>query len=118
MGLCLFCSSVPLNLFSTDRDRQCTIDHHPSFPALHESGTAGCELCKLLLHAIQKQTEDGEHDRVWGPCSETGSVTLASTKFDGQLVQIDYKQVGSLRGKLVPPEWCRTRPSGYCRRCG
>jgi hypothetical protein len=107
MGLCLFCSSIPLKLFSTDRKKQCTIDHHPSFSALQESGAAGCQLCKLFLHAIDKQTEDEEHDRVFGPLSETGSVTVRSTKFDEQHVQIAYKQAGKFRGKLVPPEWGR-----------
>ena len=113
MGFCTFCSSIPLKFFSTDRDKQCTIDHHPSFAALQASGTAGCELCKLLVNSIQKQTEDRERDRGFGPCSETGSVTLASTKFDAQLVQINYRQAGSLRGRLVPPEWCRTYPLEY-----
>ncbi len=110
MGLCSFCSSIPLKLFSWDRDKQCTVDHHLSFTDLQASGTAGCELCKLLVHAIQKQTEDGEYARSWGPCSETGSVTLSSTRFDEQHVQINYKQAGRLRGQLVPPEWCRDPP--------
>jgi hypothetical protein len=112
MGLCTFCSSIPLKLFSTDREKQCTIEHHPSYLALQTSGAAGCELCKLLLHAIQKQTEDGEHDRVFGPWAADGSVTIRSTKFDGQHVQINYRQAGTFRGRIMPAEWCRT-PSEY-----
>lgn len=115
MALCTFCSSLPPKLFSTARDKQCTIDHHPSFPALQASG---CELCKLLVHAIQKQTEDGEDDRVSGPCSETGSITVRSTKFDEQHVQIQHKQAGRFRGKLVPLDWCRNPPLKYCTGYG
>lgn len=107
MGLCSLCSCIPLKLFSSARDKQCTIDHHPSLPNLQASSTAGCELCSLLVHAIQKQTEDGKCDRAFGPCSESGSVTVMSTKFDSQHVQIDHKQAGRFRGKLVPPEWCK-----------
>ena len=107
MGLCTFCSSFPLKLFSTRRDKQCTLDHHPSFPALQASGTAGCDLCKLFVHAVEKQTEDGEQDRVFGRYSETGSVTVRSTKFDEQHVQIDHTQAGRFRGKIMPPDWCR-----------
>ncbi|KAL9127526.1 MAG: hypothetical protein Q9217_003614 [Psora testacea] len=111
MGLCTFCSSIPLKLFSTHRDKQCAIKHQPSFPALQASGSAGCELCKLFLHAIQKQMEDGENDRVFGPWSKTGSVTLSSTKFDGQGVDIEYRTAGKFRGRLVPPEWSGPNPS-------
>lgn len=107
MGLCTFCASIPLKLFSTDRDKQCTIEHCPSFAALQESGAAGCEFCQLLLHACKTQSGDGAHARLSELCSRKGSVTLASTKFDGQLVQIDYKEVGGLRGRVAPPEWCR-----------
>ena len=107
MSLCSLCSSLPLKLFSTDRDKQCTVDHQPSFSALQRSGAAGCELCQLFLHAIQKQKDDGEHDRVFGHWAEAGSVTVRSTKFDEQHVQIGYKQVGKFRGKLVPAGWSK-----------
>ena len=42
-----------------------------------------------------------------GPRPETGSVTVSSTKFDGQTVDIEYKHAGSFRGRIVPPEFCR-----------
>lgn len=113
MGLCIFCSSIPLKLFSTARDKQCTIDHHPSIPDLQASSTAGCELCKLLVHAIKNQTEGGEYDHAFGPWSTTGSITVRSTKFDSQHVQIDHRQAGRFRGKLVPPEWCKDPTSEY-----
>lgn len=86
-------------------------DKLPSFlSSLQASGTGGCQLCKLILHATQKQKEDGGLERVLGPCSETGSLTIRSTRFDEQIVQIDFKEAGKLRGRLVPPEWCRNSP--------
>jgi len=113
MGLCTFCSSIPLKLFSTDRDKQCTIEHHSSYPKLQASGAAGCELCKLLLDAIQKQAKIGEQDRMYGPwAAEDGKVTVSSTKFDLQHVQFDYRKAGSFRGRIMPAEWRRT-PSSY-----
>jgi hypothetical protein len=110
MELCNYCSSLPLKLFSTARNKQCTIDHYSSFPALEESGAAGCELCKLFLHAVQKQTEDGEHDRVWGRWAADGKVTVSSTKFDGQQLQVNYRQAGTFRGRPVPADWRKAHP--------
>jgi hypothetical protein len=106
MVLCSLCSSIPLKLFSTDRDKQCTIEHHTSFPDLQASGAAGCELCKLFLHGIRKQSENGNQELAFGPWSEEGSVTVSSTKFDEQHVRIDHKQAGKFRGKLIPSDWC------------
>ena len=106
MAFCAFCSSIPLKFFSSAREKQCTITHHPSFSALQVSGLAGCELCKLLLHAVQKRKEDGKSDGVRGLWSETGSVRVSSTTFDEQLVWIDDKEAGRFRGKVEPPGWC------------
>jgi hypothetical protein len=108
MPLCSFCSSIPLDLFSFQSDKQCTVAHHPSVPVLQASALAGCQFCNLCLHAIQQQIKDGEYD------DKTGAVTLASTKFDGQRVQIDYRHMGNLRGRILPSEWCRPRLSYYC----
>ena len=105
MVLCSFCSSIPLKLFSTARNTQCTIQHHNSFQDLQESGAAGCEVCNLLLNSIQKQTDDGENDRVFGGWPKDGSVTVCSTKFDKQLINIGHKQAGSFRGNNIPTGW-------------
>lgn len=106
MPLCSFCRSIPPKLFSSDRDKQCTIEHHPSYLALKESGAAGCEFCNLLLHAIQKCSEDPDSKKgLFSTWSETEAVTLRSTKFGAQNVQIGYKDVGAFRGRPVPPEW-------------
>ncbi|MCJ1246474.1 hypothetical protein MMC30_003682 [Trapelia coarctata] len=105
MSLCPPCLSIPPNLFSSDRDKQCTIEHHPSFLALKESGAAGCEFCNLLLHAIQKRAEDPAFKGYIPAWSEAEAVTVRSTKFGEQKVAVGHKDVGAFRGRAVPSEW-------------
>jgi len=105
MSLYSFCRSSPPKLFSSDRDKQCTIELHPSYLALKQSGAAGCEFCDLFLRAIQKRSEDPAYKGYIPAWSETEAVTMRSTKFGEQKVAIGHKEVGAFRGRVVPPEW-------------
>lgn len=58
MPLCTHCMSLPLNLFLSSRNTQCTIPHQPSFLTLRASAISGYEMCKLLIHAIKKAAKD------------------------------------------------------------
>ncbi len=105
MTLCFFCLSLPPKLFSYKSNDQCIIDHHSSYLSLQESGKGECELCNLLLHAIQKRFEDSNYEGHIPSWSTTEAITVRSTKFISQVISIGHKEVGAFRGRLVPPEW-------------
>ena len=83
-----------------------TCKHHPQ-PAV------SCANYLFTQFFKKKQTKDGEHDRAFGSWSKPGSITVRSTKFDSQHVQIDHRQAGRFRGKLVPSEWYKDPTPEY-----
>ncbi|KAK0712918.1 heterokaryon incompatibility protein-domain-containing protein [Lasiosphaeria miniovina] len=106
MGFCEYCAKIPSKLFSFRRDEQCTYDHQPSLSALQDSATAGCNGCRLVLHAIA--SSGSEHAgkyvlaRTWSPDEQ---VRLSSTKFGWQVVRVGWKEAGHFRTFAVPAEW-------------
>ena len=104
MVLCSYCAALPYNLFHWYRNTQCTIKRHPSYPSLQKSGKDGCEFCQLMLESIKR----GRIESEWNIPAIKGEIAIRSTKFDAQVIMLDYSDIGSLRAKYVPDDWCKS----------
>ncbi|KAI5456044.1 heterokaryon incompatibility protein-domain-containing protein [Mariannaea sp. PMI_226] len=118
MALCEYCRNIPAKLFSFRRNDQCDYDHHPSLNALKGSATAaGCQGCRLFLHAIESSTAQhaGKYAlaKTW---SVDEPVRLSSTKFGWQMVRVGWKEAGHFRTFDVPSDWRGESPPGFTER--
>ncbi|KAH8585653.1 heterokaryon incompatibility protein-domain-containing protein [Bisporella sp. PMI_857] len=107
MSLCSYCSTIPMNLFSSGRKEQCHHDHQPSYNALEASALSGCSICKFLLQAISAYTGPYAHKPLNQKPSwkEDVPVTLYSTKFNRQTVSFAGREAGTFRGGWIPDGW-------------
>ncbi|KAM3088783.1 hypothetical protein ACMFMG_000412 [Clarireedia jacksonii] len=107
MSMCSYCSTIPMNLFSSGRKEQCHHDHQPSYNALEASALLGCPMCKFLLQAISVYTGPYAHKPFNQKASwkEDIPVTLYSTKFNRQTVNFAGTEAGVFRGGWIPDDW-------------
>ena len=103
MSLCSYCSTIPVNLFSSGRKEQCHHDHQPNYNALRDSATAGCPFCKFMFHAISVLGPFAQKPHPW---KEDQMTVLYSTKFNSQSVNFWGHRAAEMRGGWIPDEWC------------
>ncbi|KAJ4186743.1 hypothetical protein NW755_007475 [Fusarium falciforme] len=107
MTLCSLCKTIPPKFFSSARNDQCTVEHHPNLVALEKSVEAGCRMCAIVYNAIQRRVKDGKiYSTMDGkPVDLSQQINLRSTKFGAQSVCLGWADVGSMRGIEVPHDW-------------
>ncbi|CAG8957190.1 hypothetical protein HYFRA_00009391 [Hymenoscyphus fraxineus] len=107
MALCSYCSTIPMNLFSSGRKEQCHHDHQPSYNALNASALNGCSMCEFLVRAMSVYT--GPYAHKWpdqkASWKEDVPVTLYSTKFTQQRIFLKGREAGTFRGGWIPDDW-------------
>ncbi|KAF5374186.1 hypothetical protein D9758_004599 [Tetrapyrgos nigripes] len=97
-ALCSRCRRLTPQLVSEVKHEQCSFQHHSTYDALEESARNGCELCSMFVFAISRRPER----YVW---KRSDSVTISSTKFGYQTVDLAHLPAGRIRGKLMPAGW-------------
>ncbi|KAM0431385.1 hypothetical protein ACHAPT_005362 [Fusarium lateritium] len=107
MSLCNFCKTIPPKFFSSARNDQCTVEHHPNIAALEKSAAGGCRMCAVLYDAMQRRAKDGQlYSAIFEkPVDPSKQINLRSTKFGEQWACVDWADVGCIRGIEVPEDW-------------